>query len=570
MNNLGLQSAVQATEDYKRLEQQVTSELCTLLNCNIFEISYTLLEKLIQQKLSLWNPNNINNSIKRGMFQEFFNRLKNAWENYKLLNFEIDVILSSEEEQKLETQLFQKNMDEYVNHTGYFEDYPDFVKPFFRSDNCRRAGKSILICIPYKFWNDSFYKIFLDNFFSCEHFSVFKYESVIVLTYVFVTEHRLFDLKKRLGLIMEAFKLKFVIRYGKLLEALVIKCGKPIKEFGQFFKLTVRSPDIKSFSSYLIINYAKQHDTTNVYDLMASYAHFAERECSNTTEEHKEDHENHFENAQIFVHLHDQKRFAKNAVENVKAQQFMDNKLQTNKKHFRLKIVDLSYDLYSKEKHFEKCVFHAMFFMKCICYDSETEKIYKKCFEYILQSFTESKTKKRYTALIGPYNCGKTSIGWSFLKLFSGVTINCNIDFGRIGFFLGESINQRFVMFDDVSIKGMNNLDQLRDHLDGRVMVQLEKKNVQPIMQLFPPGIITSNAKLLDSLSVRVNEFQLQPFTLDRHDYKINSDVLFLILTMWNLIPSEFFIWDGINKYKHHWEVNHVPNCDLCRNYCNL
>ncbi|KAG8190045.1 hypothetical protein JTE90_023017, partial [Oedothorax gibbosus] len=115
----------------------------------------------------------------------------------------------------------------------------------------------------------------------------------------------------------------------------------------------------------------------------------------------------------------------------------------------------------------------------------------------------EGEPKKRYTALTGEYNCGKTSIGFAFLKLFSGVSINCNIDFGRIGFFLGESIGQRFVLFDDASSKGMKNLDELRDHLDGRIQVQLEKNCYEePIMQTFPAGIITSNHELLNNLKV--------------------------------------------------------------------
>ncbi|GIX82567.1 hypothetical protein CEXT_275151 [Caerostris extrusa] len=40
-----------------------------------------------------------------------------------------------------------------------------------------------------------------------------------------------------------------------------------------------------------------------------------------------------------------------------------------------------------------------------------------------------------------------------------------------------EVINQSFVLFDDVSKKGFKNLDKLRNHLDDRVPVLLEKSN---------------------------------------------------------------------------------------------
>ncbi|GBN18799.1 Large T antigen [Araneus ventricosus] len=126
---------------------------------------------------------------------------------------------------------------------------------------------------------------------------------------------------------------------------------------------------------------------------------------------------------------------------------------------------------------------------------------------FILKTFNFGDPKKRFTALTGGFNCGKTSIGFAFLILFSSTTINCNVDFGRIGFFLGEAINQRFLLFDDASKKGMKNLDELRDHLDGRVPVLLEKKNMQPLLQKLPAGIITSSLPITSNLHVRVREF---------------------------------------------------------------
>ncbi|GBL80241.1 hypothetical protein AVEN_177397-1, partial [Araneus ventricosus] len=71
-------------------------------------------------------------------------------------------------------------------------------------------------------------------------------------------------------------------------------------------------------------------------------------------------------------------------------------------------------------------------------------------------------------------------------------------------FYLCQAIGKRFILFDGVkgrslgsenlpSGPGFANLDDLRDHIDGHVEVQLEKKNMQPISQVFPCEIITCN-----------------------------------------------------------------------------
>ncbi|GBM37917.1 hypothetical protein AVEN_72834-1 [Araneus ventricosus] len=150
----------------------------------------------------------------------------------------------------------------------------------------------------------------------------------------------------------------------------------------------------------------------------------------------------------------------------------------------------------------------------------------------ILESFNYGEPKKRYTTLIDDYNCGKTSFGFSFLSLFSGTSINCNVDFGRFEFFLGEAINQRFVLFDDVSKKGFKNFDELGDHLHVRVSVLLEKRNMHPLLKKFPAGIITSNLPIPGNMHVRVKEFRLDSFDLKGHEYKTECNILFIVLVM--------------------------------------
>lgn len=262
---------------------------------------------------------------------------------------------------------------------------------------------------------------------------------------------------------------------------------------------------------------------------MSSYAHFSDYSCNLKTDdnEHKDDHDVHFENAKKFVHISDQKRFAKNAVEVVKAQQYMNVKIQNNVDYLQSKVVEKADVLCGKIDYFRECVFDAMFFYKCICSNEEVKQNYKECFHYIVQSFVTSEPKKRYTALM--------------------------------------AINQRFVLFDDASPNGMKNLDELRDHLDGRIKVPLEKKNMQPILQWFPPGIITSNNELINNLKVRVKEFKLKPFRLGKHEFDMNEDVLFIILTLWNLIPTESYLWRYITEYQYDWHNTHVTECKLCK-----
>ncbi|GBM93119.1 Large T antigen, partial [Araneus ventricosus] len=197
------------------------------------------------------------------------------------------------------------------------------------------------------------------------------------------------------------------------------------------------------------------------------------------------------------------------AVEVVKAEMFMSFKTVTNLEFLESKAIELCNELMKNDEDFQESVSHALFFKNVICSDPDVKSKYFKMFKFILKSFNFGDPKERYTALTGGFNCGKTSIGFAFLTLFSGTSINCNVDFGRIGFFLGEAINQRFILFDDVSKKGMKNLDELRDHLDGRVPVLLEKKNMQPLLQKFPAGIITSNLPISSNLHVRKKAFRV-------------------------------------------------------------
>ena len=54
---------------------------------------------------------------------------------------------------------------------------------------------------------------------------------------------------------------------------------------------------------------------------------------------------------------------------------------------------------------------------------------------------------------------------------------------------------------------GVSNLDNLRDHLDGHVPVNLERKHQNKNAQVFPPGLITMNEyKIPQTLRVRCKQ----------------------------------------------------------------
>ncbi|ASH97632.1 large T antigen [Giant panda polyomavirus] len=122
----------------------------------------------------------------------------------------------------------------------------------------------------------------------------------------------------------------------------------------------------------------------------------------------------------------------------------------------------------------------------------------------IIQYMVENTPKRRYVCFKGPINSGKTTVAAALLDLLGGKTLNINCPQDKLAFELGCAIDQFMVVFEDVKGQagdnkdltpgqGVHNLDNLRDHLDGSVKVNLEKKHVNKKSQIFPPGIVTMN-----------------------------------------------------------------------------
>lgn len=380
---------------------------------------------------------------------------------------------------------------------------PDDMRIFFRSLTNRRAGKFILIFTlashfeKLKNLKDMFKYQNSTNYFGI--WNVRTDKDLCMMLWLLVNDTRLTDVKKdcRKNQIqpIEIFQ---GTKVAKCIEFAKEKYGEPKLEPGKF-RGTAAAPDSKKINYKLIHDFALEYEISDVYELMYSYSHLStpcDRTGTDLTREHENDHIEHCENAKIFVHLSDRKRVAKCAIDTVMAKLYMMLKAETNLAYIQRISTDIGH--YIQENFNEEQIGQAYFY----CFECVPD--FFKIAHKILWTFTEGAPRKRYTILQGDFKSGKTSFASAFCKLFGGININVNVDSGRLPFYLGNAIGKRFVLFDDVKGRyvlsenlqhgqGFANLDNLRDHLDGHVAVQLEKKNQQPIEQVFPPGIITCN-----------------------------------------------------------------------------
>ncbi|GBL86832.1 hypothetical protein AVEN_247854-1 [Araneus ventricosus] len=143
------------------------------------------------------------------------------------------------------------------------------------------------------------------------------------------------------------------------------------------------------------------------------------------------------------------------------------------------------------------------------------------------------------------------------------------------------AIGKRFILFDGVkgrslgsenlpSGPGFANLDDLRDHIDGHVEVQLEKKKMQPISQVFPCGIITCNDyHIHQSLNERIIgpiEMKASPLFPFHAAQRITEETIFIGLVLYNLLPAEAHILEFLYKNKRKWESEHMQSNCNCLN----
>lgn len=395
----------------------------------------------------------------------------------------------------------------------------------------------------------------------------------ILVTHV---EQRLIDIRKVIKRIncnhAEVF---YAVNIFKLYDKCCEILGPILKESGE--KIQRAAEKNKNFNNKRLVDFAISHQLTDPLTLMYEYAHLADP-CDRAfyTKDHEDDHIEENDNAKIFVTLGDRKKCAKNAVDCVVAQLYAQLKSLTNTQWLEMRSREVGNRML--EESDENKVGEACYYLDKIIGRQNFRLIMK----YVISAFMFNEPKKRFCALMGSYNCGKTTFAAAVCKFFEGVNINLNISKDRLPFYLGAAIGKRFVLFDDVKGRkfrypprlptgpGLDNLDDLRDHLDGHIEVQLEKKNQNPVEQKFPCGIITMNRYILPpSLKKRVTIFPFKRSQLfDYHKYRVTMDTIYVGMVMDNLIPCEKEVLALFNKLEYQWNAKHL-SCD-CRQVSHL
>ncbi|ARH52633.1 LT [Raccoon-associated polyomavirus 2] len=193
------------------------------------------------------------------------------------------------------------------------------------------------------------------------------------------------------------------------------------------------------------------------------------------------------------------------------------------------------------------------------CLMPDFDEVIKKIIQYMV----ENTPKRRYICFKGPINSGKTTVAAALLDLLGGKTLNINCPQDKLPFELGCAIDQFMVVFEDVKGQagdnknltpgqGIHNLDNLRDHLDGSVKVNLEKKHVNKKSQIFPPGIITMNdyfipptlqARFVQTVNFRPKQYLRNSLEKNQHILQrrvCQSGITMMLLLIWWQPVSSF------------------------------
>lgn len=548
--------------------------LCQLLCCNIEELTIDNLRKLIKKRYRLWHPDkNVDNPDR---YRENFIMLNKSWESYKRV-FEYNL--------NCDEQLSSSDDDDSYNSTPFDDDFfhaspkkefavPEYFRMFFRSASNRRAGKMFMIfCLQdHKENIDKFY--YLNN--KVTFFGVWiarTNRDICVILVDYVNDWRMVDIKKDLRKSnLSKTQIFYAVKFKKLIKETIDKLGQPFLKHGVMPEFDAKEESNKHFRHELIVRYALEHEIKEVLELMYEYAHLAlpcDRPDANR--EHEEDHELHIENAKIYVTLCDRKKVAKNAIDAVYAKLYQQLKQLSNLTFLEMRSREIGNKLI--ENNADDIIGQAYYYYKYVFSPEALNTICKP----IIESFIFGQPKKRWNVLKGPFGCGKSTFAAGFLKLFDGVTINVNVDRNRLPFYLGSAIGKRFVLMDDVKGRrslfglcpgaGFDNLDDLRDYMDGHIDVQLEKKNQNPVNQKFPCGIITCNEYIIPvALRERliVHNFP-QCLLYNVHHYPVTMETIFCACVFLNLIPVESHVLRHLMTIQSRWTMEHSENCDCMK-----
>nr|WMX25302.1 putative large T antigen [kestrel polyomavirus 1] len=290
--------------------------------------------------------------------------------------------------------------------------------------------------------------------------------------------------------------------------------------------------DEKQFSHALLNDFAVRHGLADPLLLLAIYKRMhtppdACEDCKSQLDNatlrerkrkwmggHIDDHMIHHGNAKVFITLKDQKRACQAAVDAVLAERRYKTCTMSRNELFAERVVQLMtgpiQEILNDRESTDDFIC-SILLLNMLLPDT-------RILSEIIETMIENPPKRRYFVFRGPVNTGKTTVAAAFLALLTGATLNVNGPPERLQFELGCAIDAFMVLFEDVKGMptqdsglqqgmGMSNLDNLRDHLEGSVPVNLERKHQNKVSQIFPPGIITmNNYQIPGTVRVRIKE----------------------------------------------------------------
>ncbi|WAA14049.1 Large T antigen [Lyfec polyomavirus MAF12] len=328
-----------------------------------------------------------------------------------------------------------------------------------------------------------------------------------------------------------------------------------------------------------LCEFAKVLGSTDPLLIMGMYLEFSNppstcQKCLTQTggKSHWQQHPGHFENAKIFLQCKQQKNICTQAADQVAAMHRV-RICTSNRKELLAFFFEKVF-----EKMAEQCggpveiattLAGVAWLMELIpdCSDQVVS---------ILEILVTNTPKKRYVHFVGPINSGKTTLAAGIIHLVQGASLNINVPPEKLPFELGCGIDKFAVLLEDVKGNsaedpslphgcGFTNLDNMRDHLDGAVPVNLEKKHVNKVSQLWPPGIVTSNdyhvPKTVRTRFAKTIRFKHKPGLnncLKKDPILVTKRVLqdpvtLLALLVWNEPVSAFM--PNVQEQVVHWKT---------------
>ncbi|AWD33762.1 large T antigen [Glis glis polyomavirus 1] len=317
--------------------------------------------------------------------------------------------------------------------------------------------------------------------------------------------------------------------------------------------------------------------TDDVHLLMGYYLEFGKplpqcNKCKAGDKIHAAHHATHHKNALLFRQCKSQKNVCQQAIDGFIALRRVQTASATREELLKLRFLELL------DRMDDICNSDNIdIWMAGVAWFSVLDENIESLVVSYLKTIVENIPKRRYFLFMGPINTGKTTLAAALLDLCGGRSLNVNMPFDRINFELGMAIDQFTVLFEDVkgthsrdkslpTGQGINNLDNLRDYLDGSIKVNLEKKHINKKTQIFPPGIVTMNEySLPKTLHIRfrsIMHFSRRPYLRESlnntpdimKNRVLHNGITLLLLLIWYRPVSDFHsdlhdkvvLWKGI------------------------